>query len=1014
MPLPIVTSITPNFCNIAGFSSNTATVYIQGSNLSFPNQVTAVTIGGNTCGFTLESTPPPGPGIVYLRVYTVPAHAAGAADVALTNPSGTTTVVGGFTFINGPAIARIAIPYGPTIGGFPIGISGSGFTDVTSVTMGGTAATIVKIINDNDMIITAPPHVAGVVDIVITSPEGVATAVGAFTYQLPATPVMNVYIFDDCCHIWISTDSGDTWLEGITPTGADDNLGNNADTLQDPWSDMMMAINDGDYLTCCAVDFDYTNTFGVIATSPKGGQTHTWTLFDPELNAPAAPQNYNTWTEFVSGAYSIAAILMAPNIFFNPNVDNFYPRISRDHGATWSDVTGGLPTNVAWARAALSAGATTQYLKPSGNSSLAGDGVIVLNPARIFKSTDSGNTWSQLLGGPTLNGSPATGASDYESQQRLRCSKNGLIVGFVGCDSVFWKSIDGGTTWTSKDFHGFFRAGATLQTGDQSDFGMSDDGQTIIVGFNLDINGGLWPALALTKDGGATWTDISSRMVYPALVGGALGPDSQTFPNAPGFTQCNVSPDGMGIVVTWLYIEYFYSNAPGDQAGIMYANVSLDGGATFRLCSYYADAGEVGSFLGLFTGTFITPSTPLPPPTPPPPKPTLLGGYIIERFDNRLWPTVENAWCVDCGFTLHRPTPTAALSTAPATGAITGVGQLVGGKDYSSGTTAKVIDANGLGPGTGAVPILTIAGGVITAIAFSPPGQGYIFPEISFYDPANTGSGASATLLLDTSSHWIASAPVFASVDVGSIIRAGYGVAEITQFIDSQNVIVSIRVPVAQVLLDALQPDGSIVNEQKNFAAGFWTMTKPISTLYLPALQGFTITGIADGQVIPPTLVPASGPNAGIVVLPQPASAIIVGLAFEAQLQSVYLDTGEPTVQGQRKKVAAVTARIEASAAFEIGANQPDGAAQSPPQIDPTWQDMTAAPIPAVAPYNSLITPLYSGDVRIPVSGGYDVRGQVAVQQRKPLPLQVLAFVPEVLAGDKPAQEAPKKEGRNG
>jgi hypothetical protein len=40
------------------------------------------------------------------------------------------------------------------------------------------------------------------------------------------------------------------------------------------------------------------------------------------------------------------------------------------------------------------------------------------------------------------------------------------------------------------------------------------------------------------------------------------------------------------------------------------------------------------------------------------PKPS----YTIERFDNRVWPTVENCWCVDCGFTLEQPTPAADLT----------------------------------------------------------------------------------------------------------------------------------------------------------------------------------------------------------------------------------------------------------------------------------------------------------------------------------------------------------------
>ena len=76
----------------------------------------------------------------------------------------------------------------------------------------------------------------------------------------------------------------------------------------------------------------------------------------------------------------------------------------------------------------------------------------------------------------------------------------------------------------------------------------------------------------------------------------------------------------------------------------------------------------------------------------------VIGGqtaYIVERFDNRLWASVEDAWCVDCGFSLPQTFPNITLSASSATGlgALTGVTGLIGGTGYSAGTTFIVTDA---------------------------------------------------------------------------------------------------------------------------------------------------------------------------------------------------------------------------------------------------------------------------------------------------------------------------------
>ncbi len=380
--------------------------------------------------------------------------------------------------------------------------------------------------------------------------------------------------------------------------------------------------------------------------------------------------------------------------------------------------------------------------------------------------------------------------------------------------------------------------------------------------------------------------------------------------------------------------------------------------------------------------------------------------YTVERMDDRIWTSVEDCWCVDCGFQLDQPAPNANLSASSPVGAgeISGITDLVGGSGYSSATTVTVADNDGLGPGTGAVLTPTIVGGVITAITVTNAGALYTNPQITISDPTNAGSGASASAVLDNSMTFLADAAVFGPGDVGKVIRMGGGVATVTSYISPTQVGANITTPIA-----AVQPNSGGVAQFQ--LAGSWTMTQPVTTITgLTALVGVTVTGLADGNVITPRVVAADG----TVTLDSPASAVILGMGFQAQLQSVYLDVGEsPTVQGQRKKISAVTARIQNSRGIKVGANQLDGSTVTPRQLAPTWNNMAPIQDKAVAPYNSTTQPLWTGDTRLPVTGGFNTPGQVALQQDNPLPMEVLALIPEVLFGDTPEQKwQPPQKGR--
>jgi hypothetical protein len=77
---------------------------------------------------------------------------------------------------------------GTTVGGVGTQIMGTNMTGATGATFGGTAMGNFSVTDDTAVIGTTPPHVGGVVDVVVTGPGGDGTLTGGYTYITPATP----------------------------------------------------------------------------------------------------------------------------------------------------------------------------------------------------------------------------------------------------------------------------------------------------------------------------------------------------------------------------------------------------------------------------------------------------------------------------------------------------------------------------------------------------------------------------------------------------------------------------------------------------------------------------------------------------------------------------------------------------------------------------------------------------------------------------------------------------------
>lgn len=114
----------------------------------------------------------------YVSVYDANSLLAGVAHYTL-------DVAGG----GGPTLTGVSPSSGSTAGGTSVTLSGSGFTGVTGVTFGGTAASSFTVNSVSQITATAPSHPAGTVDVVVNATGGASAVSPASRYTYLAPPV---------------------------------------------------------------------------------------------------------------------------------------------------------------------------------------------------------------------------------------------------------------------------------------------------------------------------------------------------------------------------------------------------------------------------------------------------------------------------------------------------------------------------------------------------------------------------------------------------------------------------------------------------------------------------------------------------------------------------------------------------------------------------------------------------------------------------------------------------------
>ena len=106
----------------------------------------------------------------------------------MTTPSGTASAADAFTYVTPPTtISSVSPTSGSTAGGTAITITGTSLTNVTSVTVDGVAATSVVVVSSTSVTAVTPAGTVGAKNVVVTTPNGTASAADAFTYVTQPT-----------------------------------------------------------------------------------------------------------------------------------------------------------------------------------------------------------------------------------------------------------------------------------------------------------------------------------------------------------------------------------------------------------------------------------------------------------------------------------------------------------------------------------------------------------------------------------------------------------------------------------------------------------------------------------------------------------------------------------------------------------------------------------------------------------------------------------------------------------
>lgn len=181
-----------------------------------------------------------------------------------------------------------------------------------------------------------------------------------------------------------------------------------------------------------------------------------------------------------------------------------------------------------------------------------------------------------------------------------------------------------------------------------------------------------------------------------------------------------------------------------------------------------------------------------------------------------------------------------------------------------------------------------------------------------------------------------------------------------------------------------VKPVRIVPTDVRGVATADWALMATTLT-GIDHLEGKEVSILADGNVATPTTVVS-----GSVTLANPAAVAHVGLPYESDVETLPISSTGETIRDNAKTVVAVGLVLHRSrgvfAARSRAGWEKDDLTELKQRDDEDWAEATN---------------LLTGYARLTIPTGWDRDGRVFIRQADPLPLTILAIIPEVHIGGK-------------